>query len=419
MSDTKLMLVGIDLGTKETQISCFDRNTYETVSVGYVTGEERNREYAIPTALRFVPESGSYLFMHQNEEEGGVVIDRLIDRIRDDADIEIDGYHFEKGELLKRFLVKCLSILGEYYPDQTIKYLVITTRDSDQQFREMLQTVCAEIGIGEDRLTLQTYRQSYMYYAVSQPKELWLNNVGLFEFDEEGLYYSQINIDRRTIPWIIGVKQRELTDVLDVSMIENAEFDVAYAFANLAENVLHKQMVTTVYFTGDGFTGEWVNEALQRLCNGRRIFQGDNLFTRGACYAAREIAGEGKLEQCMFLDEEMISVNIAIRMYQDAQIQDVVLAKAGSIWEDVDESVDLIPDAEYEMQVIVQDMIRHETKMHMLSLAGIMGRGNKMTRFTIRIRFANKDTCVITLKDNGFGEICPTSNRIWERCIKV
>ena len=100
-------------------------------------------------------------------------------------------------------------------------------------------------------------------------------------------------------------------------------------------------------------------------------------------------------------------------------MQEVVLAKAGSLWSEIDSSVDVIPDDEDEMQITIQDVLKHETKAHMLSLSGFAGRENKMTRFTIRIRFADSHTCIVTLKDNGFGEFCPSSNRVWERYITV
>ncbi len=233
------------------------------------------------------------------------------------------------------------------------------------------------------------------------------------------MLYSQITVDRRTIPWIVGVTTQNLTNVFDYSMLEEESVDAQYAFVNIAETAMHKQAVTTLYAQGDAFDGEWAKEALQKLCNGRRVFRGNNIFTKGACYAARELSGEGKLDQCILLDEDMITANVSLRVYHEAQMQDVVLAKAGSLWEEVDASVDVIPDKEYEIQIAVQDVIKHQTKIHMLSLSGFQGRENKTTRFTVRVRFSNRETAVITLKDNGFGEISPTSNRIWERCIRL
>ena len=100
---------------------------------------------------------------------------------------------------------------------------------------------------------------------------------------------------------------------------------------------------------------------------GRRIFRGQNLFTHGACYAARELSGMGKLDHCLFLDDEMVASNIYIRTYKDATDHEELLVKAGTPWKEVDGSVDVIPDQEDEIQIVVQDVLKHETKAHMLS----------------------------------------------------
>ena len=271
----------------------------------------------------------------------------------------------------------------------------------------------------KDTLVVQNHKQSYMYYAISQPKELWSNNVGLFELTQKGLWYSQIDINRKREPYIIGVTKKNLTQDLDWEKIGQEEEMLSYAFLNAAQTALHKQYVTTIYVTGKGFEGEWSNEALKELCMGRRIFRGQNLFTHGACYAARELSGMGKLDHCLFLDDEMVASNIYIRTYKDATDHEELLVKAGTPWKEVDGSVDVIPDQEDEIQIVVQDVLKHETKAHMLSLSGFSKRENKTTRFTIRIRFANRTNCIVTLKDNGFGEICAASNRVWERHIQL
>ena len=94
----------------------------------------------------------------------------------------------------------------------------------------------------------------------------------------------------------------------------------------------------------------------------------------------------------LFLDQEMIHTGISLRVYKDAKMQELPLVRAGVPWKDVDVSVDFITVDE---------------------------RPNKMTRFTLRLRFADASHCIVTLKDNGFGEYCPSSNRIWERYLSL
>ena len=178
-------------------------------------------------------------------------------------------------------------------------------------------------------------------------------------------------------------------------------------------------MVTTIYVTGKGFDQRWATDALKELCNGRRVFRGQNLFNKGAAYAARMLTDREKTKEFIFLDDDMLTSDISIRTYHNAKMHDVVLAKAGTLWSDIDESIDIIPDNEDEIQITDKNVLTRETRGHILSLSGFAVRDNKTTRFTVRIRFADQYTCIVTLKDNGFGEFYPSTNRIWERYIKI
>lgn len=420
MDKDRTLLVGIDLGKEITQINCFDFTTYEPVPIGRKRDGERS--YEIPTALAINPSRGEWYWADEDipSEEQIIRIKYLLADVVRDKVITVGDYSVESYQVLKRFIVKVLSILKEYYPGERIRKLVVTLADKKEVLVEYLHRIGGEIGLPENALVVQNHRQSYMYYAISQPKELWVNNVGMFELDGDRLLYSQIDIDRKTVPFIIGVTQKDLSDGVEWErMAREGDEQISYAFLNAAGAALHKQYVTTVYVTGKDFEKRWANDALKELCTGRRVFRGQNLFTRGACYAARELAGEGKLEDCLFLDEEMIASNISLRLYRDAEIQDVLMVKAGTMWNEVDASVDVIPDDEDEIQITVQNVLKREVRAHMLSLSGFSGRENKMTRFTIRMRFADSKTCIVTLKDNGFGEFCPGSNRVWERYISI
>ncbi|RKI38272.1 hypothetical protein D7V86_20250 [bacterium D16-51] len=420
MEEERKLLVGIDLGWETTQMTCFDFVSYEPVPIGRkIQGQ---RVYEIPTGLAVNPANGEWYWIDEEyaKQDGVICLHHLLADVLRDEKITAGRYSIESYQALKRFIVKLLSLLKEYYPADMIRRLVITVAERRERFREYLTAICGELGIPKGSLVIQNHRQSYMYYAVSQPKELWAHNVGLFEMENNMLLYSQIDIDKKTVPYIVGVIQKDLSDGIDWAALEKeGASHISYAFLNAANTALHKQLVTTVYVTGKGFEGPWADEALKELCVGRRVFRGQNLFTKGACYAARELAGEGKLGQCLFLDEDMIACNVLLRVYHDASVQDVMLAKAGALWSEVDSSIDVIPDEEEEIRITIQDVLKHETRAHMLSLSGFAGRENKMTRFTIRIRFAASNTCIVTLKDNGFGEYCPSSNRVWERYITV
>ena len=422
MTEDRKLMVGMDLCDDVTQLSCCHSDGEDAMSIGRLLGRER--EYECPTVLSFHPQKKEWKYGTQAvleaDKEHVVLFRHMLRQISQTGKVTAGEMTMDGTDVLTRFFVKILSCLKEYYPNETILKLVVTVAEKTDFLTRCITEAMHHIGIEQDRLVIQLHRQSYMYYALSQTRELWMNDVGLFEFGRDGMFYSQIHVDKRNFPFIAGVKQKDLSNTLNWDMMEHdSSFSMEYAFINLANTQLHKQMVTTIYVTGEGFEGEWADAALKQLCSGRRVFRGGNLFTKGASYAAREFAGQGKLEEFIFLDEEMIYSNISIRVYHDAKIQELMLAKAGSPWKEIDVSVDVIPDAEEEIQLTVQNVLRHETKVHLLSLEGFDDRPDKMTRFTVRLRFADASHCIVTLKDNGFGEFCPSSNRIWERYLSL
>ena len=43
--------------------------------------------------------------------------------------------------------------------------------------------------VKEDKLCVQTHTESFMYYVLSQSKDIWANDVALFDFSEN---YNEI-----------------------------------------------------------------------------------------------------------------------------------------------------------------------------------------------------------------------------------
>ena len=418
METGRQLLVGVDLGRDFAQISYYDKKIYEPVPVGIPEGEDRI--YEIPFALLVNPNTNEWLWKtKKNIELGGyTLIDNILDKISGEEKFQAGSYIFRTKDVVKKFMIKLLSLLKEYFPNETILKLVITVPKREAAVVDMLKSVGVSLGIENDRMVVFGRKQSYMYYAVSQSKELWANNVGLFEYDEDGLRYTNLTVDKRTLPYIVGTDTQDLSHIMPYEALEENQ-DIEYMFLNTANTILHKKMVTTIYVTGKGFEKAWATEALRKLCNGRRVFRGQNLFTKGACYAARALTEEEKLKEFIFLDDDMLTSDISITTYHDAKIHDVVLARAGTLWNDIDASIDIIPDNEDEIQITDRNILSRETRAHILSLSGFAARENKMTRFTVRIRFADRNTCIVTLKDNGFGEFSPSTNRIWERYIKL
>ena len=68
--------------------------------------------------------------------------------------------------------------------------------------------------------------------------------------------------------------------VLNVDKARNAD----ERFRHFIQGVFNKKHVSSVYLTGEGFENNWYPNSQKVLCNGRRAFIGNNLYSKGACY---------------------------------------------------------------------------------------------------------------------------------------
>lgn len=422
MGETKNLLVGFDLCNDYSQISCFSYKTYEPESICLTSDQSK---YVIPTSLGVKEGSKEWVFGEEawalKEVEGGVLIADLVKKAETGEETEIYGVYFTPVLLLEKFFRKSLQLLKIYYPGNSIVKLVVTLKELNEGLRETVYAALKNLGIDKDRAFIQNHSQSYQYFALSQSKELWINDVGMFEYDEDGLTYHQITINRKTKPYLVGIQKKDMSEVMQFETLAELEDreKLAYMFGDLARKALHKQIVSTVYVTGKGFDGNWADLVLKELCVGRRVFKGQNLFTKGACYAAKELSGDRKLEEFLFLDGDMITGSFYIKGYYDAKFAEAILARAATPWYEIDEKLDLILDDTSQVTLYYKDLLRHETKEYSLNLEGLPNRPNKTTRVEVRLKFYSKASAVLTVKDKGFGNFFPSTNRIWEKEINL
>lgn len=398
MSERSLLL-GFDLGDERTQMAVYDRKTMEPVLVGQT---EDNPDALIGTEVAL---------------ENGTSVTDFFARIRRGEEIEVEGKLTHPVNLLAYFFRKTLSLTRQQFPGETIKQLVVTAAGAGQELISQLYEALGQLGIGRDRAMVINHKQAFLYYVLYQKKELWVNDVGLFDYTGDSLKYYQMQVDRSKSPILVGVQEKDYSDALNLS--ESEDGHRAAVFENVVYGAIHKQLLSTMYMTGDGFEGDWADPVFHKLCVGRRLFKGRNLYVSGACYAAREIGETQKLADYLLLDEEMISSHLFINVYADAKHQALPLARAGVPWYMVDQEISLIPSGESELTLTAQNIFDHREKQFILELEPVMGRLDRHCRLRLRIRFASPESCVVTLKDEGFGEFFPTSNRVWEKTFDI
>ncbi|MCR5624762.1 MAG: hypothetical protein K6G11_05905 [Lachnospiraceae bacterium] len=427
MADERNLILGIDLSDVLTQISYYDTEVGEPMPVGYTyTNREINE---IPGVLAYDTHHKIWYFGVEAEERkkdsGFITIRNIMHNCSVGATFKIGDTEYSDYDILKIFIIRILDIVKSRFPYNRIQMCAVSFGNLGDVFEAKVKKAFIEAGLEENRFVILKHAVSYMHYATSQKRELWLNNIGLFEFfkDEEQnlrLKFVQLSIDRGTTPFVVSWTERELTENIGLAEYSKlSDYEKINSFTSMANALFYKNSITTVYIVGSRYAAGWIDQSLRKLCVGRRIFKGENLYTRGACYAAYRMLNGVDGLGFVLLDETGINSNIYLRVYSDAEVRLEKIVSAGSKWEETDMSLDIIPDDEDELSVVIENVTTRQRKLHMLSLSNVDRRPNKMTRFTFRIRFSGPNECIITLKDCGFGEFYQSTNRIWERSLKI
>lgn len=387
----RTLLVGYNLCDDKTQLAVYDAETKEPVVIS--TSGEDDPDGFIETAV---------------ELEDGTRYDDFLRKIRQGEELEVST----PVKVLAYFFRKTISLTRKKYPSETIKQLVITVPELTASFTQTLYDALELLNIGRDRAHVISHKQSFLYFSMYQQKDLWVNDVGMFDFSDTALLYTQMKTDRRKRPMLATASTVDYSEILE--LLGEDEEKNRTALENVIEGAIHKQILSALYMTGDRFKEEWTEPLLKKFCVGRRLFKGNNLYVSGACFAAKELAGDVQLSEYVLVDEGIVPYTIQIKVYADGKEEILPLSKAGVLWYQVDEEIEFIPDGDCFLPITACDMYTRQERLYEVPLEPVLGKTDRHCRLALRIRFADPQTCIVTIKDKGFGEIFPTSNRIWE-----
>lgn len=401
----RTLYVGLDIRDDITQIAVLEPSK-EGPDILMAGGEGGGQTMNIKTEVE-IPGSG-------------LRVQGFLEKIYQQETIYADGRKSNPVNILAAFLRRTLSLTKKKYPSESIRMLVVTTEYRELSFITTVYKALEKLGIGKDRALVADRGQSYVYYVMSQKKELWVNQVGMFDFRDSRITYYQMQADRLKRPAIVKVTEKDYSDYAQLFISgEQTDEEKSSIFEGMVHGAIHGQIITSLYMTGAGFENDFAADVMKKLCVGRHLFKGDNLYVCGACYMARELGGERRLDDVVYLGEDIVTSDLTIQVYADAQERELPLVRAGTAWYHIEKEMDLIPDGDQELAVCIKNVVTKKQSVRLIPMDGILGRTDRRARVGIQIRFSGPDRCIMTLRDKGFGEFFPSSYRIWEETITL
>lgn len=421
MKETEKLLVGYDLCEDFSQLGFYNEKLFEPETIKY--GQE-GQDDRIPTFMAVTEDKKKWLFGDAAKMavklKNAIPVDKILEHVKNKESYILFDKEFAPVDILSKYFRHTLLLIKPLFPNRTITQLVITIKDTDQTLVAGIFDALAGLGLERDRVSVISHAQSYTYYALSQKKELWMNDVALFDFDYDGLMYYQIKIDRQKRPITVAVKKTDYSDKLNHDSLDILyDEQLAYMFENISREALYKQIISTIYVTGIGFVRPWAQEIIKKFCVGRRGFIGQNLFSGGACYAAKNMTGEDKFADFIFLSEDMVTGTVMVKADVDGMAKEIVFVKMATPWYEADNTYEFILDDINEIELIIKNELKNTRTSHFIGIDGIPKRPNKATRIRMRVRFLSPKECVVLIKDLGFGMLYPASDRVWEKVINL
>lgn len=415
------LVIGYDLGDRVSQISyCYlSSDTPETLSV--TAGTEL---YNIPTVLCKRKDVGQWFYGREAcryaEEEDGILLENLITLARKDETVMVEGTRYEATALLTLFVKRSLSLLSLVARTESIGAMMFTCDVLDGKMIEILGIVSAGLGLKTKKIHFQSYEESFYYYMLFQPKELWNHQVLLCDFKEEQLKTYRMEYNKRTTPMVTFIQKQEYKTP-DYGILPEEEYLRKKAmeerdqwFLDLLYPICKERILSSVYLIGDGFKENWMQESLKYLCKNRRVFQGNNLYSKGACYGIKErVQPSEHGKSYVFLGQDKLKANVGMQVLRRGVSSYFALLDAGQNWFDAKKSCEFILEEDNSFELLITPLNGKEAKLVEILLDELPKRPARTTRIGLEICLKSENRVEVCMKDEGFGELFPATGQTW------
>ncbi len=428
-SDEKRFVLGYDLGDKVSQISFLasDADMPETLSV--LAGAEL---YNIPTVLCKRSEVNQWFYgkeaMRHIEDGDGIPVTGLVAAAREGKPVMVGNSEYDPIALLTLFVKRSLSLLSMEMSVDNVDAIMFTTRSLDHRMVQVLNAVTSALELKTDNIFYQSHEESFYNYMLYQPDDLMKHSIIACDYDMEKLNVYAMNLHQNTTPIVATIDAMSFDELelgsegfpKDAAAFHKACDRLDDEFLTIMQKVCGEKIVSTVFLLGDGFKEKWPRRSLEYLCRTRRVFQGNNMFSKGASIAARErIKPSENAGKFVFLGEDKLKSNLGMKLLKCGTEVYCALLDAGVNWYEAETALEIIMDPSGILNIEVTPLTGKMPKVVQLYLDGMEKRPAGTTRLRITMVMNSVNEVAVRVTDLGFGELFPSSGKSWEQIIEL
>ncbi len=301
------------------------------------------------------------------------------------------------------------------YDSGQIGRLVITVPKISGRLLDLLVSCTDRLRIPRERVHIISHTEAFLYYVLSQKREVWNNQVGMFDLSEDFLCYYEMKVQRGLRQVVVMADREKLDEGFDLDIL-NTPSGAKLAdkiLCSCGERFLQRKLFSSVFLTGKGFESQdWAKDFMKMVCTRRKVYTDQALYVQGAAYKAADLERDKTSYPYVFICDGRLDTTVSVKITRRDQEELLVLAAAGDNWYEARSSLEFILDHQQYIEFVITPADPKRRKTVKLTLEGFPERDDKTLRVLVETAFLDENTMSVTVKDMGFGEFYPSTGAV-------
>ena len=339
----------------------------------------------------------------------GVITDKLLTLALKDGSSTIFNTRYHGCMLLKEYLKaaidRAIALCDATYPDE----IVVTIEEISRAAVTVITGCLCELGYPREHVHVISTSESFIYYVMSQKKEISNNIVGMFYLSDISLTYYEMKVQRGPRKTVVYADNLDLDEGFNLNILSSPSGAgmADRILMSCAERLFQKKVFSAVFLTGKGFESQsWAPNFMRYICNRRKVYVDPEIFARGAGYRGVDFADSNSVFNFSCICDGRISAYVKTDVVKGERSIPYPLANVGSTWYDIDNTVTVMPDGVKEIEItIVPVDSKRRRKVVRIPLDFLPKRPPKTTKVSIHTTFTDVNTLRLEIKDEGLGEL--------------
>lgn len=415
------ILIGYELTPDTAQISFMRIGDNQPYTFSTIAGKE---EYDLPLSLYLRREDNLWLLGKDTLGKEGIspqdLVEELLKKAWQNQSLELYGQSYSYRALLALFIKKSLSLLSMEINLNQLAGIMFTVDSLDAHKIEALREMARYLGLTGVEILFMGKEESFFWYNLHTEQSLWKGEVMLYELEKTGLIRYRLFVNRNTTPLVTLVEKKEYPEWRSLTFDRVSAESRDEAFLSLCKQDFGNRNVTAVYLIGDGFDQDCYQESLRYLCQNRRVFRGNNLYSKGACQGLLQKLDPDKLgEAYVYLGEDKLLANVGMNLLRQGEESYLAVLNGGNSWYDCKKEWDIILEGSNQLIFRIIPLNGKTIREYTMELNGLAGMKKVYSRIHLSAWMNSPTQLQVRACDLGFGQFYPSTNRIWEETIEL